>query len=213
MTESTADTAPAQAPIAEGPDWRLLSPVPEAFRERAGRYAARKRLSLEKIVGKIPVREDLLWTPIRADRMCIAVIGDEVVGYLSYRMDGQGALCPVFSRYRARFGLASGAIRYLMTQATLYRNRRDDLLIEGYAVEKIARGRGIGRALLDWLSAEVVRNGKAGWRTEMPAANENADRMYRKYGAVLLREIWLGPAAYFTHASRVKLYRWTPPRS
>ncbi|MEM0944781.1 MAG: GNAT family N-acetyltransferase [Pseudomonadota bacterium] len=192
------------------PDWELLHPVPEAWQGAVGRYAASTRRSLQFIVGDEETRAALLGAPIRPDRIAAIIRGGEVVGFLSYRMEGAGALCPQVARYRARFGHVSGTLRWLLTQATLVRGRAEDLYIEGFAVDPAARGLGLGQVLLGWLGQEVIRRGKAGWRTEMPADQPAAARTYEKAGAVCLKTLDFGPAGRLIGWRRARLYRWTP---
>lgn len=189
-------------------DWRLLHPVPPEWEVRVGAFSARRRVSLKRAVGDAEIREELLGTPIRGDRICAVIRGDRVIGCLSYRLDGQGAVWPRWSRFCDRFGWLSGTLRYLAVQATLYRGRSRDLYIEGFAVSAEARGLGIGRALLDWLSTEVRRRGKDAWRTEMPESHAEAARAYERFGARRQRAIPLGPAAWLVGSRRMILYRW-----
>jgi ribosomal protein S18 acetylase RimI-like enzyme len=192
--------------------WILVNPIPPGpFSDLVRVYAPSRRHSLHKIIGDPFERAEVLGTRYRPERICVAVKDGELAGLLSYRMDGKGSVWPDWHVFRRRFGLVSGTVRFLLTEASLRRNGPDDLLIESYVVLPAARGQGIGRALLDWLSAEVVSKGKKGWRTEMPAQNENARIMYERYGARAAKVINLGPIGHLFHATRVTLYRWEPP--
>ncbi|MEL6476799.1 MAG: GNAT family N-acetyltransferase [Pseudomonadota bacterium] len=196
-----------------GEDWLLMHPIAPGWELAVGAYSVRRRKSLDRIVGDQDTREALLSVPLRPDRICAVVMEGAVVGCLSYRMDGAGSLRPQFARYRARFGLVGGALRYGMTLATLYRGRSKDLYIEGFAVAPETRGRGLGKALLEWLSAEVLRHGKAGWRTEMPEGHEAAARAYQRFGAREERRVWLGPVGRLLGSRYMTLWRWTPPET
>lgn len=206
-----------QAPIPEhciwhrGDDWLLMYPVAPGWERAVGIYSARRRKSLDRIVGDHDMREKILGQPIRPDRICAVIHEGEVKGCLSYRMDGKGAVWPQIETYWREFGAVQGTLRYLMTQATLIRGRAQDLYVEGYAVAPELRGKGIGKALLNWLSAEVTRNGKEGWRTEMPDGSEEAARAYTRFGAKLQRRIPLGPVGWLLGYPRVSLLRWVPP--
>ncbi|MEM7505161.1 MAG: GNAT family N-acetyltransferase [Pseudomonadota bacterium] len=195
----------------EGDGWMLVHPIPPGWEAAVGDYSVRRRKSLSKIVGDEDARADLLATPMRVDRICAVVMEGQVVGCLSYRMDGAGSVQPIWARYRETYGAISGSIRYFLTQLTLYRGRPQDLYIEGYAVAPETRGKGLGKALLEWLSAEVIRHGKSGWRTEMPQGHEAAARAYERFGAREQRKIWLGPLVWLLGSRVITLYRWTPP--
>lgn len=192
--------------------WVLVNPIPPGpFSDLVRLYAPSRRHSLHKVIGDPFERSAVLGTRYRPDRICVAVVDGEIAGFLSYRMDGKGSVWPEWRAFRARYGLVSGAVRYLLTDLSLRRGRAADLYVEGFVVLKPARGKGIGRALLDWLSAEVERHGKQGWRTEMPEGNENARRLYEGYGARAVRVVDTGPFGLVYHTRRSVLYRWTPP--
>lgn len=201
---------PAENIWRQGDGWMLVHPIPPGWQAAVGDYSVRRRKSLNKIVGDEDTRADLLATPMRADRICAVVMEGRVVGCLSYRMDGVGSVRPVWARYHAAYGAIAGSLRYLLTQLTLYRGRSRDLYIEGYAVAPETRGKGLGKALLDWLSAEVIRHGKSGWRTEMPKGHDAAARAYERFGAREQRKVWLGPFGWLLGSSHMTLYRWTP---
>lgn len=199
--------------VKEGEDWMLISPVPPAILRAAAEYAVSTRATLNHIVGLPEVRRTVLGHRLRGDRICVAVVKGEVAGCLSYRMDGQGSVWPEAKQFRQHFGAASGTVRYALTQASLMRGRPDDLYIEGFRVDEKARGRGIGGALLDWLGAEVVRRGKAAWRTEASAGADAAIHVYQKAGARIVKTIKLGPVGKLFDRPAFVVLRWEPPRT
>ncbi|MBY8975716.1 GNAT family N-acetyltransferase [Rhodobacteraceae bacterium NNCM2] len=204
----TAAALQCRAPAAHAaPEWRLVHPVPPDLADATGRFAARRRSSLKHIVGDGDAREAMLAHPLRRDRICVAMIGAEIVGCLSYRLDGAGAIQLDRRRFRQRFGLISGEARYLATQATLRRGDPDYLYIEGFAVAAKARRLGIGQALLRWLGDEAARHGKQGWQAEMREGHGGTARLYERAGARPVRNIPLGPAALLFGARRMVLYR------
>ena len=140
---------PGDCIVQQGGDWMLVSPVPEALVAEAAAYNVAQRATLNRIVGLPAVRADVLGHRMRADRICIALVaaGDgraEIVGLISYRMDGAGSVWPEPARYRRRFGPLGGTARWILTEATLRRGRPDELYLEGFKVDARARGRGSG---------------------------------------------------------------------
>ncbi len=203
---------PEENVFMRGDGWMLVHPVPEGLlAKRIGAFAARRRKSLDRIIGDGDRRARVIGHPIRGDRICGVLLNGRVAGYLSYRRDGAGATIADAARFRAEFGVIFGSLRWLATEITLHRGRSDDLYIEGFAVLPQTRGLGIGRALLEWLSSEVRAHGKAGWRTEMPAGHEQARRAYERFGAIATRAVWTGPFAPLLNVRQLTLYRWTPP--
>ncbi|MEO1102189.1 MAG: bifunctional aminotransferase class I/II-fold pyridoxal phosphate-dependent enzyme/GNAT family N-acetyltransferase, partial [Pseudomonadota bacterium] len=135
----------------------------------------------------------------------------QVAGLISYRMDGEGSVWPQASRYRDHFGAVGGTARYMLTQATLKRGRPDELYLEGFKVDPIARGRGIGTSLLHWLGDEVVRRGKNAWRTEASITADAAMRVYQSVGAKVVKTISLGPLGHVFDRHKMVVLRWAPP--
>lgn len=201
---------PAECIVKQGGDWMLVSPVPPALQQAAARYSVAQRATLNRIVGLPKVRQEVLGNRVRADRICIALVGGEVAGLISYRMDGEGSVWPDAARYRAHFGALGGTLRYWLTQLTLMRGRADELYLEGFKVDAIARGRGIGTSLLHWLGDEVVRRKKAAWRTEASITADAAMRVYQSVGAKVVKTISIGPLGYLFDRPKFVVLRWTP---
>lgn len=198
--------------VHRGDDWALVSPVPPSAEADAARFAARMRATLKHVVGPPEVRADVFGDRLRrADQICIAVLGGEVVGYLSYRADGVGAVALDRRRFVARFGPLAGIVRHRLASAIQWRGRADELYIEGFKVETEGQGRGIGGALLGWLAREVVRRGKRCWRTEAPVGADGAARTYAKAGARPTRTVKLGPLGRIGDRPAFQVYEWTPP--
>lgn len=211
MAPIDVSALPKSSIVSQGEDWALVCPIPDEIAEPVARYAVAQRATLNRIVGKPEVREELLGNRLRPDRICAAIVNGQVGGILSYRMDGAGATWPDPKRYREHFGALGGTTRYLLTEATLRRGRPDELYIEGFKVDPIARGRGIGKALLAWLGAEVVRRGKAAWRTEASSTADAAVYVYQSVGAKVVKTMSLGPAGYLFDRHKITVLRWEPP--
>ncbi len=211
MTAISLDDIPPECIVKQGADWMLVAPIPDALAGAAARYSVAQRATLNRIVGKPEVRQELLGNRIRQDRACIAIVDGQIAGLISYRMDNEGSVWPDPARYRAHFGALGGSARYLLTQATLRRGNPDELYLEGFKVDEIARGRGIGKSLLNWLGTEVVRRGKKAWLTEASATADAAIYVYKSVGAEIVKTISLGPLGYVFDRHRIVVMRWTPP--
>lgn len=187
---------PPRSIVSQGADWMLVSPVPPHLEPAAAAYSVAQRATLNRIVGRPEVRREVLGNRLRPDRICIALLDGEIVGLISYRMDGEGSVWPDSRRFRRHFGAVSGTMRYLLTEATLRRGRSDELYLEGFKVEGKARGRGIGTNLLNWLGSEVTRRGKRAWRTEASVTADAAMRVYQSVGARPVKTVSLGPLGH-----------------
>ncbi|WMS42749.1 GNAT family N-acetyltransferase [Acuticoccus sp. MNP-M23] len=211
MTAISVDAIPPENIVKQGADWMLVAPVPDSLAPAAARYSVAQRATLNRIVGLPEVREELLGNRLRQDRVCIAIVEGQIAGLISYRMDNEGSVWPDPARYRAHFGPLSGSIRYLLTQASLKRGGADELYLEGFKVDAIARGRGIGKSLLHWLGDEVVRRGKRAWLTEASSTADAAIYVYKSVGAEIVKTISLGPLGYVFDRHKIVVMRWTPP--
>lgn len=202
---------PQSSIVKQGEDWMLVSPVPPSLMAAAARYNVAQRATLNRIVGKPEKREAVLGDRLRPDRICLALVNGEIAGLISYRMDGEGSVWPDPKRYRAHFGPLGGTMRYWLTEATLRRGRPEELYLEGFKVDAIARGRGIGTALLHWLNAETVRRGKVCWRTEASVTADAAMAVYKKVGAKPVKTISLGPLGHVFDRHTFVVLRWDAP--
>jgi len=211
MTAISMDDIPPECIVQQGADWMLVAPVPDALATAAARYSVAQRATLNRIVGLPEVRQELLGNRIRQDRVCLAIVEGQIAGLISYRMDNEGSVWPDPARYRAHFGAVSGTTRYLLTQASLRRGNPNELYLEGFKVDAIARGRGIGKALLNWLGTEVVRRGKDAWLTEASSTADAAIYVYKSVGAEIVKTISLGPLGYVFDRHKIVVMRWKPP--
>lgn len=202
---------PPECIVKQGGDWMLVAPVPPNLQDAAARYSVAQRATLNRIVGLPEVREELIGNRLRPDRICIALVGGKVAGLISYRMDGEGSVWPDAARYRKHFGPVGGTVRYMLTEATLRRGSPDELYLEGFKVDAIARGRGIGTSLLHWLGDEVVRRGKKAWRTEASITADAAMYVYQSVGAKVVKTISIGPLGYVFDRHKMVVLRWEPP--
>ncbi|XWN31819.1 MAG: GNAT family N-acetyltransferase [Devosia sp.] len=210
MTVETHAAVPAECIVAQGGDWMLVSPVPDNLAVEAARYSVAQRATLNRVIGLPEVRQEVIGHRTRQDRICIALVNGEIAGCISYRMDGEGSVWPQWSRFRDHFGTANGTARYLLTLATLKRGRSDELYLEGFKVDPIARGRGIGTGLLRWLGNEVVRRNKKAWRTEASSTADAAMRVYQGVGAKPIKTISLGPIGSLFNRPKFVVLRWEP---
>lgn len=207
---------PDECIVKRGGDWMLVSPVPETLRAEVAAYNVAQRATLNRVVGLPEVRRSVLGHRVRPDRICVALLAcadgaGVIVGLISYRMDGAGSVWPEPRRYRSHFGPISGTARWLLTEATLRRGRPDELYLEGFKVDPVARGRGIGTNLLHWLGDEVVRRGKQAWRTEASITADAAMRVYEGVGAKRVRTVQLGPVGQIFDRPAFVVLRWEAP--
>ena len=204
--------APGRA-VRAGQGWRLVGGAEASEAERAAiaRYFLSKRNMLGAFAGDAAMRMRVLGARMAPGQLAAALGPDgAVLGAVGYRIDGRSPFTPDPAAFRAAFGPVAGTARALATGAVLRRGRADALHIEGFSVERVARGRGIGTALLGWVLAETRRHGRARWRAEVPEASEAAIRLYRAAGGRRVRRIWLGPLGPALGLPPLALYEGAP---
>ncbi len=204
-------TIPAECIFKQGEDWMLVSPIPDNIAAEVAAYSAAQRATMKHIVGPEGVRREVVGNRMRQDRLCAAIVNGEIAGCISYRMDGEGSVWPDPKRFRTHFGPVSGTVRYLLAEATLRRGKPEELYLEGFKVDPAARGRGIGTNLLHWLGSEVVRRGKARWRTEASVTAGPAMQVYQGVGAKPTKTVNLGPIGRIADRPKFVVLEWEPP--
>lgn len=173
---------------------RVIRGFPEAQRAQAA------RLYWEAFGGKLgavlgPEKRALafLSSVLRADH-CFGALDDEgrLIGVAGFKSP-QGAFAGGgFQRLRAAYGLPGALWRSLALWALAHEVDNHRFLIDGIAVTRAARGKGLGHALIEALCAEARARGYDAIRLEVIDTNWRARALYEREGFVATRTEKLG---------------------
>ena len=154
-----------------------LSPDERAVVARL--YVAAFRRKLRVPLGQHPAV--FVAGHLAADRVLLAVDGEQVVGMAGLRYGGRGFFDPDPSAFRRQYGLL-GPLRAAAWRSTQTSPREQQLLLDALAVREDARGTGVGTALLEAVEERARTCGKASVILEVVDTNPRAAALYRRQG-------------------------------
>ncbi|MFD3541636.1 GNAT family N-acetyltransferase [Streptomyces sp. NPDC058662] len=131
---------------------------------------------------------------LHADRAVTALSGGRVVGVAGYQLAGRGLIGGDAAAVRARYGRIAGLYRVLLLALLERTPARGELVMDGIAVDRAERGRGVGGLLLAEVEAVAVGQGCRRIRLDVVAENPRARALYERHGfrAVRVRRTpWL----------------------
>ncbi|MCX4692327.1 N-acetyltransferase [Streptomyces sp. NBC_01408] len=134
---------------------------------------------------------------LHADRAVTALSGGpdgRVVGVAGYQLAGRGLVGGDAAAVRAAYGRVRGLYRVFLLALLERTPVRDELVMDGIAVDPAERGRGIGGLLLREIEAIAVEQGCRRIRLDVVADNPRARALYERHGfrAVKVRRTpWL----------------------
>ncbi|WP_395543082.1 GNAT family N-acetyltransferase [Neotabrizicola sp. sgz301269] len=173
---------------------RVIRGFPEAQRAQAA------RLYWEAFGGKLgavlgPEKRALafLTSVLRSDH-CFGALDDQgrLIGVAGFKSP-QGAFAGGgFNRLRAAYGLPGALWRSLALWALAHEVDNHRFLIDGIAVTRAERGKGVGHALIAALCAEARARGYDAIRLEVIDTNWRARALYEREGFVATQTERLG---------------------
>jgi GNAT superfamily N-acetyltransferase len=139
------------------------------------------RSSLSKLIGDDKSRTALFRETMRADRFFVATVGDQVAGYLSIKVNGQGPFAPRLRDFLRGYGFWKGLWICSVFTAIEARSRSRGIYMYGLDVLEPFRGTGVGRALYEAVFSFAVDQG--GKLIELEAVNPTAIALAKRMGA------------------------------
>lgn len=161
-----------------------------------------------RFIGDSATRIAILAEGFDRSRAIVAECGGEMVGIAGFD-DGKASLTGGinFSLLRRHSGLRSSLGAFAMLGFFDRKRKRGELLLDGIAVAKPWRGKGIGGRLFDKLIAHAAREGFSRIRLDVTDHNPVAQALYEKKGFVIVRRErypWLAKWLSFSgHATMV----------
>ncbi|WP_151718272.1 GNAT family N-acetyltransferase [Gemmobacter serpentinus] len=176
----------------------VLQPgLPEALRSEAARlYWQAFGGKLGRVMGPDARALAYLERIIRPDHVIVAMHGGRLLGLAGFKSP-QGAFADgSWSDLRAIYGWFGAAWRLALLMALMREVDNERFLIDGICVAEGARGRGIGRALIEALCAEARARGYAALRLEVIDSNPRARALYERIGFRVIKQERLGILRY-----------------
>lgn len=143
---------------------------------------------VDEATGRMVVRGAL-----RSDRLLVARQADRVVGVCGFYHAGTGAADLGWARLRESLSVPA-ALRARLVLSVLSRSDRPDaLVLDGICVDRAARGRGIGTALLSAAAGRARKIGASTVQLSVIDTNPRARALYERHGFTRVGHGTLGP--------------------
>jgi ribosomal protein S18 acetylase RimI-like enzyme len=182
-------TGELAGPCGSGPDDGIGGAV---------RFVATGRGFMSSFLGDAGTRVRLFEHCIRWDRVIVAAQDGRIVGYLTFKMDGEGPYTPHWKDFRRVYGRLSCWWRFALFVVIERRWQSKQMYICGLKVREECRGEAEGRARAA---------GKRRIDLEVDADNHEARQLYAQAGYLMFKEKALRGLARFLPFSRVCLMR------
>ncbi len=155
------------------------------------RLLTQGRGSLAFLIGDTACRHRLLGASIHWDRVLLAFEGDQVLGFAAFKHHRRGPFALHWRPFIREFGYLGGWLRFAGFCLSELREWRYPFLLYGLRVDKPARGRGVGSALVQACCAHAAAEGFARVDLEVPLDNPRARRLYLHNGFAPRRKRWV----------------------
>ncbi|MGP5259389.1 GNAT family N-acetyltransferase [Brachybacterium paraconglomeratum] len=143
---------------------------------------------VDEATGRMVVRAAL-----RSDRLLVARQADRVVGVCGFYDAGTGVADLGWARLRESLSVPA-ALRARLVLSVLSRSDRPDVLVlDGICVDRAARGRGIGTALLSAAADRARKIGASTVQLSVIDSNPRARALYERHGFARVGHGALGP--------------------
>ncbi len=155
------------------------------------RVVTQGRGSLAFLLGNTESRQRLLGSCINWDRVLLAMEEGKALGYVAFKHHLRGPYALRVQPFAQEFGKVQGWVRFAAFCLSEYREWRYSFLLYGLRVNKSARNRGIGSALVQACCAHAGAEGFKDVFLEVPLGNDRARALYLHNGFDLLRKRWV----------------------
>lgn len=150
---------------------------------------------LGPIFGDRQRTEAFLTPAFQPDHAMVAMRGEQVLGVAGFRQGGKGMFHrPVrdfFIEYRW-----SAPLRLILLAMVERAEEPDILVMDGIAVSAVARGHGVGTALLGAIAEHARSQGKKGVRLDVVDTNPRARKLYEREGFTAQKTIGTWPLSH-----------------
>ncbi len=161
-----------------------MDSLPDRLRMQAATiYFDAFEQKLDPILGR-RIGIGLLGRTLNPDRAIVAVCGGELAGLAGLKYGGRAFMALGVRDMLRTYGVMRGLWKSTLLALLDRSERRGELLMDGIAVHRDMRGRGIGTALLKRVIAVACERGCQTVRLDVVDTNPAARRLYRREGFV-----------------------------
>ena len=170
-----------------------LDYLPDEFKDQALElYLHALRDKLEPIIGLDSRALKVLGSNLAANRCMAAVCDQQLAGIIGTQTEKGGFLNPTLKSMVEVYGLAGGILRMFGLALLHHSTAADEIYVDGIAVRKEMRGRGVGSRLLEMLEETALKQGIRRLTLEVIDTNPRAEALYKRLGYVVRKRriIW-----------------------
>ncbi len=156
---------------------------------------------LGRVLGPDARAQRMLLRIIRADHAIVALRDGRLLGLVGFKTPKGAFAGGGFADLWAIYGIGAiwrGAALWLLSREV----DNDRFLLDGLCVDPVARGQGVGTALLDAISVEAQARGYGAVRLDVVDTNPRARALYEREGFRELHTTDMGPLRHLFGFSR-----------
>ncbi len=149
-------------------------------------YAIAFKRKFEKLIGNEEAAVSLLKKRLNPNYCLSCYNGDQLLGISGFHIGREALVNINFSNFIEQFGFFKGLFKGIISWIIFYRKSppKDELLMDGIAVDEKFRGQGIGSKLFDELFEWAKVNDYKAVHLDVIDENPKAKALYKRLGFV-----------------------------
>jgi len=168
-------------------------------------YCTALREKLQPFLGTPERAANFLARGLARDRAFVALHEGQVVGIAGFKVNRTGLFGPSMVQFFSEYGITA-PLRILGLGLLERKEEPNCLLMDGIAVSRAVRGKGIGTRLLQAIDDHARSLGKTSIRLDVIDTNPGARRLYERFGFIAGRTSGIGPLCVlfsFRHSTKM----------
>jgi ribosomal protein S18 acetylase RimI-like enzyme len=171
-----------------------LNHLPEKFRASATQlYFDALKDKLGPVLGDDDRAHSALADNLATEKCLVAICDKKLIGIMGIQTEDGGFVTPRLKTMMRLYGILGGILRMCVLIILDHRTCTDELYVDGVAVAREMRGKGIGTHMFELLERKASKNGTRIISLEVIDTNIKAKVLYERLGFVAVKSQTLWP--------------------